>query len=305
MAPRDLSVSVINKILSEHTSEECGEITFSLSGVFGDPIYHPEFLTIMRLIKDAGSYVSIVTNGAHKDESWWSELAQIVDERDHLIFSIDGLEGSHEIYRKFGSFEQSMRALMHMRTSKAKVSWKYIVFPHNKEFVEEARAWATKLEIGFELHQTDRTNNDERFIQEGDNWKPDRLRRKEAAKLILKKVAPTYEGNLRDILEIIPQCESGDEPTFVSHEAKIYPCCRPTADFYGPEDERGDAEPFLTLSSEWSLESQSLQEAMNHPFFSDFLERLKVAPEKAPYICQKNCSRVTEKGLKLLGNLPL
>ncbi len=300
MGPADLGVEVIEKILSEHSESDRRQLSFSLSGVFGDPIYHPDFLIVMKLIKDSGAYVNIVTNGAYREDTWWDELASLVDERDHLIFSIDGLAGSHEIYRKFGNYEQSMRALMRMRSTPAKVTWKYIVFPHNKEFVSQARELAAKLEIGFDLFQTDRTNNDKRFIQDGEHWKPGRLRRKEAAKLILKKVAPHYEGPLSDILEIIPQCERGDEPTFISHEAKIFPCCRPTADFYGSKEDRGDAEPFLTLSNEWSLANQSIQAAMDHPFFDGFLERLKQHPESAPYICQKNCSRVTEKGLKLL-----
>lgn len=300
--PTDLAFSLVEKILGEHSQADLKELTFSLSGVFGDPIYHPQFLEIIELIKKSGASFSLVTNGAYKDDQWWARLTELVDDRDEITFSIDGLKGTHEIYRQYGNFEQSMRALQQMRAGKAHLIWKFIVFPHNKDLVIEAREIACKLGVEFELFQTDRTNNEDQFIQGGEAWKPTRLRRKEAAKLILKKVAPRYAGELRELLEIIPQCESGDEPTFISHEGNLFPCCRPTSDFY-EDDNRPYAEPFASLKDEWSLVDQSLEEVMGHSYFEGFIDRLKTHPERAPYICQKNCSKVTAKGAKLLAEL--
>lgn len=304
LKPADLALEVVQKILAQHSPADLQELSFSLSGVFGDPIYHPQFLAVIALIKKAGASVAIVTNGAYKDDQWWEKLRELLDERDEITFSIDGLKGTHEIYRQHGSFEQSMRAMQQMRSSKAHIIWKFIVFPHNKHLVNEALEAANKLAVEFELFQTDRTNNEDQFIQGGEDWKPERLRRKEAAKLILKKVAPKYEGQLRDLLEIIPQCESGEEPTFISHEGSLFPCCRPTSDFY-EDDNRPYAEPFYSLKDEWNLKDQSLDQVMRHTFFEDFIPRLKSAPERAPYICLKNCSRVTQKGSKLLAELDL
>lgn len=298
LKPQDLPFSIIENIILSHPLSERSDLVFILSGVFGDPIYHPQFLEIIALMKEHGAKVSIVTNGSYKEESWWHQFAQLLTGEDEITFSIDGLKGSHEIYRQFGSFEQSFKALQLMRSSRAKLIWKYIVFPHNQSLVSQAKEIAEKLGVNFVLHQTDRTNNKGEFILPGESWKPPRLKRKELAKAILKKLIPKYEGNLSELLTIEPRCASGKEPTFISSKGEVFPCCRPTADFYS--DDSLDSAPFLEMAGEWSLENKTLEEIFAHPFFSDFIAKITANPAQAPYICQKNCSRATPLALELL-----
>ena len=65
--------------------------SFMFCGTYGDPIYHPQFLEIVKLFKDKNKVIKIHTNGSGKSFEWWETFFSMLKERDEVIFSVDGL----------------------------------------------------------------------------------------------------------------------------------------------------------------------------------------------------------------------
>ena len=75
-------------------------VELEFCGNYGDPIYHPDFLNIIRWAKDSNAIITITTNGSYKDAGFWQELGSVLDHRDTVIFSIDGIAANNAVYRK-------------------------------------------------------------------------------------------------------------------------------------------------------------------------------------------------------------
>jgi len=57
---------------------------------FGEPLLHPRFLDIVRMLKDRGRRVALYTNGSLLSGALRDGLAEMLDEDDMLSFSVEG-----------------------------------------------------------------------------------------------------------------------------------------------------------------------------------------------------------------------
>lgn len=117
-------------------------------GNHGDPIYHPKLFELVEFLKAHNVVIEITTNGSHRKLSWWSDLLKILDERDALYFSVDGLKDTLSLYRHGADWESVLAAMKLSAEAPVKSIWKYIVFRHNENQIEEARNLAS--ELGFD-----------------------------------------------------------------------------------------------------------------------------------------------------------
>jgi organic radical activating enzyme len=79
--------------------------TIILSGNYGDPIYHPEFIDLVQQLKQRGARLEITTNGSHRKPEWWQELATYFTTQDTITFSIDGTPNNFTQYRENADWE--------------------------------------------------------------------------------------------------------------------------------------------------------------------------------------------------------
>ncbi len=78
---------------------EAGARSITVSG--GEPLLHPNVISILRTIKENGLKAQLVTNGILLNESLAVQLADVVDT---LYVSVDGLEREHEEIRGLGTY---------------------------------------------------------------------------------------------------------------------------------------------------------------------------------------------------------
>ena len=122
-------------------------------GCYGDPLYHPDFIDIMRHYAKQNKDFLIHTNGSFKTKKWWNELASInwKIKKHTFVFSVDGLEDTNHLYRIRANWKSIMVGMTIMgalpKEKRPWLEWKYLVFPYNEHQVEEARALA--LDLGF------------------------------------------------------------------------------------------------------------------------------------------------------------
>lgn len=135
---------------------------YDLCGNWGDPIYHPKFLTIIKILKDAGKKVYISTNGSGKKESWWHILFSMLDSNDVIFFAVDGLEDTCGIYRQ--NFKEKdfhfVMNLLQIANTKYTVNaiWTFIPFKFNEHQIEEAKKRALDMDILLCIRKSSRWN---------------------------------------------------------------------------------------------------------------------------------------------------
>lgn len=134
--------------------------TFTLCGDYGDSIYYPKLFEFLNRFRATKSY-NLTTNGSHRSDKFWHELSEILDERDTVCFSIDGLEDTNHIYRVNSNWSDIMRGLDIMSKSRSKIVWKSIIFNYNYHQLAEMKKIANDKGCEFTAEKTHRYGNEQ------------------------------------------------------------------------------------------------------------------------------------------------
>jgi MoaA/NifB/PqqE/SkfB family radical SAM enzyme len=124
----------------------------NLCGTYGDPLMHPELITVLDLFKTKKIIVS--TNASLRNISFWHDLGK----RKNLtvVFCLDGIGKTHEYYRRNTSYEKIIENAKSFIQNGGNAIWQFIIFAHNQDQTEQAKILSKKL--GFKkiqfLHST-------------------------------------------------------------------------------------------------------------------------------------------------------
>jgi len=120
-----------------------------LCGNWGDPIYYPSLIPLIKYIKKRNkhTYIILHTNGSYRPASFWKELATVMNKRDEIYFSIDGTREKYTKYRvnsNLKSIDTALRTLNKIpRTRRPTLTQKTIFFSYVKwdiiKIINEAR----------------------------------------------------------------------------------------------------------------------------------------------------------------------
>ena len=114
------------------------EVNFN--GVIGDPCCAPNLIeTVSTFIEKSHAYITVSTNGGMKNVDFWKELATTLGDRGRVIFGIDGLEDTNDIYRVNVRYSKLMDNVRAFIDNNGHAVWQYISFRHNEHQVEQAR----------------------------------------------------------------------------------------------------------------------------------------------------------------------
>jgi MoaA/NifB/PqqE/SkfB family radical SAM enzyme len=183
-----------------------------LCGNYGDPIYHPEFHQLVSRIKQAGALVCIDTNGSYRTKQWWQELAKIVDDRDTIRFSIDGLPDNFTNYRVNADWGSIKTGIEVMTQTDCKIVWKFIPFFYNQHDVEEANQLSIDLGIDeFCVELSDRFDNSTQHLLP-------------TAEFVDKKFYHRTQFKNTMFQAVDPKCSQGRQH-FISADGYYMPCC--------------------------------------------------------------------------------
>ena len=123
-----------------------------LCGNWGDPIYYPDLIPLIRYIKDYESrnhhknIIRLHTNGSYRDEIFWKELGEELAPTDTIMFAIDGTRENFTKYRvnaDIESIDLGVNTLLSVK-NRPRLVQKTICFSYIKDhlvqIVEEAKA---------------------------------------------------------------------------------------------------------------------------------------------------------------------
>jgi MoaA/NifB/PqqE/SkfB family radical SAM enzyme len=136
--------------------------TINFNGTTGDNIMHPDIFNIIEwTVNNTTAFINIHTNGSLRSTAWWQELGQLLHGHEHrVIFGIDGLEDTHEIYRTNTNWKKIISNAESFIQGGGCADWQFILFEHNAHQIEACRSLSEQLkfESFFVLHE-DRFNS--------------------------------------------------------------------------------------------------------------------------------------------------
>jgi hypothetical protein len=90
------------------------------------------------------------TNGAIQNPKWWSTLGSTLNNnRDYVVFSIDGLEDTNHVYRIGVCWTKLMANVEAFISAGGRAQWDMLVYQHNQHQVDQAQELAKKLGFGW------------------------------------------------------------------------------------------------------------------------------------------------------------
>lgn len=113
----------------------------ALVGTYSDPIYHSNFLEILRVMSRTESVrFFISTNGTRKKPDWWKEAFALSKSNISWTFGLDGTDQeTANIYRVNTRYEEVMDVMKLGVSMDVDVRWQFIVFRHNEHQIEIAK----------------------------------------------------------------------------------------------------------------------------------------------------------------------
>ncbi len=146
ITPNHLSLEFFEDVLNDHEALRLEELLFC--GVMGDPLAHPEFLQYIEYAVAAWPNLNIVihTNGSLGSTLTWQRLGALSKKHSiECVFSIDGLEDTHALYRIGTSWSKIIRNAQTFMEHGGQAVWKYILFDTNIHQLPEAEQLAKSL----------------------------------------------------------------------------------------------------------------------------------------------------------------
>lgn len=134
------------------------------AGTFGDPATAPNLIEVCKLInsKNKNIDISISTNGGLKTVDFWKELASVLLDNDTVVFSIDGLSDTLDIYRVNVNYNKVLTNAKAFIAAGGNAVWQFVAFKHNQHQIDEAEKLAKDLGFSsFKIVPTQREKIDE------------------------------------------------------------------------------------------------------------------------------------------------
>jgi MoaA/NifB/PqqE/SkfB family radical SAM enzyme len=242
---RQLTLDFFQSQLGADVVSQIRKITFC--GNDGDPIYCRDLVSICQWLKQTNPdlHLVIVTNGSHRPVSWWQELAQVLDARDELVWSLDGWDQhSNEQYRINSDWQSILAGIraFAVNTDTYRV-WASIAFRFNQQHLDLQRSMASDL--GFDLYQLTKSTKfgsrypaaygvhdpleptDENLIAAGHRFERELSVLTERARPsdVLKPVFWQRAQDLLSQAQYSGICLIGNKGIFLNSRGELYPCC--------------------------------------------------------------------------------
>lgn len=242
----------------------------TLCGNYGDPIYHPNLSKLIKEFKQRGAHVVIITNGSYRKAEWWQELCALLDSRDQVNFSIDGLPENFTQYRVNADWESIKVGIDICVASRCQTIWKYIVFNYNQSNIEQARQLSVSLGMDiFNVEYSDRFDSATEYLKPAENMLGNRYQSQ-----------MDFKNNKKNI-KIDAQCSSHNEH-YISADGFYMPCC------YVGDHRFYYKTQFGKDKKNYNIKDRTLSQLLTAPATIQFYNNLKDHS-----VCQFNCPSKT------------
>lgn len=198
-------------------------------GNYGDPLLNNDLLDMIEYSVEVNNNIDIRihTNGSLRSKDWWTRLANILPEKNMVIFALDGLEDTQAIYRVGTDYNKIIENAKAFIQAGGNANWTFIRFKHNEHQVEEAQRRAKELGFkDFVLKDSSRWLMEPKFPVYGKdeeviyNLEPSQY---SEIKIIDNNIINNYKTLLKDV-EIDCYASHAKE-AYIDTYGHVFPCC--------------------------------------------------------------------------------
>jgi len=256
--PDDLSLEQYKKYVNDNLLD-LEKVFFC--GNLGDPAADKHLLDKISWTKNIKENIVIGfnTNGSIRNPNWWRECAKLLNGNlDYVVFSIDGLEDTNQIYRVGVQWDKIIKNAEAYIQAGGSAHWDMLVFEHNKHQVDDCKNLANKM--GFSWFRSKETDRWDQFTFE--------------------HLKPANEYNYIDYNRVnVIQCERNiDCSTFVDYKGQEFPCCYMNEMYYDKTQQSNHQDILCHTPEELMKEYQTRLDSGN-PF----------------YVCKRSCGQTVNK----------
>lgn len=268
------------------------KITFC--GDDGDPIYAHDLIDVIKHFKKVKPVeFVIVTNGSHKKDLWWEQLALVLDHNDSIHFSLDGWDDeSNSIYRIGSSFTSAINGIKILRQhSQCKLIWDAIAFKFNEDKVDYMRSIAKDLGMDrFQLTKSTKFGSvypsygDHDPLQPSSRYISSTQRFEREFTYFTDKKDTVSETNIKlyvkhkDKDTIVPLCYIGNKGLYIDSRGRLFPCCW-VANRYTHNSE------WQNIAETFNLHNITIEQALKDDFWTSEFQTFKWQE------CQSKCNK--------------
>lgn len=235
----------------------------SICGNLGDPIVAQDTLEIFEYIRSLNSEInlSMHTNGSARNKLWWVSLTQ-ADVK--VIFGIDGLSDTHELYRVGTDYFKIMENAQAFINAGGAAEWHMLVFKHNEHQVEDCRSCSEQMGFKkFTVKHTTRFIEDKLPVLDDNGATLHFIKPTEISKNLTSKINQTKQ----DIKPLITCKAQEGNQIYISATGNVAPCCWLDQEWNVPNKEtRIDYMDKIGYFP--NLNTQSLEEIFASGFFN-------------------------------------
>ena len=201
----------------------------SFNGNLGDFASAKHALQIVEYLVEHQVKVNINTNGSLRNSSWWRRLAL---PGVQIGFAIDGLAGTHELYRLDTVWQRIIDHAQAFIDAGGHAIWRFVPFDHNRHQEEECKTLANKMGFKYFENIYDGRDNGPVYTRTGefthqighDPGTPPPL------KDLLQSHITWYNKNTvthhRDTKELNLFCiHKKNQEIYIAADGSVYPCC--------------------------------------------------------------------------------
>ena len=256
------------EVLMQFLNIDLTNMPVTFCGNYGDPIYHPDFVSMVQKFKQRKAQVTIITNGSYKKPEWWQELTSFLDKNDLIVFSVDGMPENFTQYRTNADWSSIQAAMTICAQAQCSTTWKFIPFLFNQNSIDQAQALSQQLGIDhFEISPSDRFDEQTEHLKPVNNLLGARYHDQQSWK------------NHNRSGGVNAKCAAGDQH-FITADGYYSPCCY-IADhrFYYKTD-------FGKNKHSYQIDQTTFTQLINQPRMVEFYQSIDTSPHIA---CQFNC----------------
>jgi MoaA/NifB/PqqE/SkfB family radical SAM enzyme len=257
------------------------KITFC--GDDGDPIYAHDLIEVIEYIKSVKPVkFVIITNGSYKNTDWWQRLGRMLDQNDHIHFSLDGWDQtSNEQYRVNSNWDSIIQGVTTLRgCSHVYMTWAAIAFSFNQDRLADMKLLAKELGFDqFQLTLSTKFRKVYSIYPKGDQLQPkDDLISNDArfqrvytqfndrtpSSIGVKTNIKLY-NSAESFANVTPLCGIGNKGLYINSQGNLFPCCW-VANRYSHNSE------WVELSKKFNLNEKTVVEVLADPFWDGKFE---------------------------------
>lgn len=287
------------------------DVVFKFCGVLGDPVTHPEFVSMVDYIIKNNGNVDVSTNGSIGSKNDWERLGKI--SKDHngklrIKFCIDGHKETNHIYRvntKFDVIERNLNAFT-KNAHHGSSWWVFIVFDHNEHELDIAKKHAESIGLKFVLRtgmrnsyytwvaKIGKKNNktEKNITTTGSKEHSKKNIVDELDKFIAEyKTDIIDENKVKEITDSIVCSYVHEKEIFIASDLTMWPCCFLYDSAF--KNQEGIIDKLNKFELNWNnLKYHSIEEIQEHPWFR-FLIKESWNPKHKLHIsrCIKSCAK--------------